>query len=67
VLLEVGLEGRRGDPARDLEGPGERPPAECEPQALGGGVQVRTPAGCSSTRIGDDLEAGSPVTGDDSQ
>jgi hypothetical protein len=51
----------------DPQGPGERSTAKREVEALGPGVQVRSPAGSPATRIGDGLEAGSSVAGDDSQ
>ena len=57
----------RGKPTLDLEGPGEGSTTDREVEALGGGVQVRPPTGCPSCRIGKDLEARSPVTGDDAQ
>ena len=57
----------RGKPTLDLEGPGEGSATNGELEALGRGVQVRPPAGCPSCRIGEDLEARSPVTGDDAQ
>src|SRR3954447_13337621 len=62
---------RRGDQALPralrLEGPGECSAAQRELEAGGGWVQVRSPSRCPPRRIGDDLEACSPVTGDDSQ
>ena len=64
---EVLLDRRRGERSRGPEGPWESSTAECEPKTLGGGVQVRSPAWCPSRRIGEDLEARTPVTGDDSQ
>jgi len=57
----------RGKPTLDLEGPGKGSATYGELEALGRGVQVRPPAGCTSCRIGEDLEARSPVTGDDAQ
>ena len=63
----VVLDRRRGKPTLDLEGPGEGSATDREVEALGGGVQVRPPTGCPSCRIGKDLEARSPVTGDDAQ
>ena len=67
LLDEVLLDRRRGQPSLDLEGPGERAAADGKLEALGGGVQVRPPTGCPSRRIGEDLAARAPVTGDDSQ
>ena len=65
---EVVLDRRRGELLPlDPEGPRQCPATECEGQALGGGVQVRSPAGCPSLGIGEDLEARTPVTSDDSQ
>src|SRR6476661_11037409 len=61
------LDRRRGKPTLDLEGPGEGSATDREVEALGAGVQVRPPTGCPSCRIGKDLEARSPVTGDDAQ
>ena len=61
------LDRRRGKPTLDLEGPGEGSTTDREVEALGSGVQVRPPTGCPSCRIGKDLEARSPVTGDDAQ
>jgi len=61
---------RRGDQAPrllDPEGPREGPASQRQVEALGHGVQVRTAAWGPARRIGDDLEAGSPVGGDDSQ
>ena len=67
LLDEVLLDRRRGQPSLDLEGPGERAAADGKLEALGCGVQVRPPTGCPSRRIGEDLAARAPVTGDDSQ
>jgi len=57
----------RGKPTLDLEGPGEGSATDREVEALGSGVQVRPPTGCPSCRVGEDLQARSPVTGDDAQ
>jgi hypothetical protein len=57
----------RGKPTLDLEGPGKGSTTDGELQTLGRGMQVRPSTGCSSRRIGEDLEARSPVTGDDAQ
>ena len=57
----------RGKPTLDLEGPGKGSATNGELEALGRGMQVRPPTGCPSCRIGEDLEARSPVTGDDAQ
>ena len=67
VLVEMVLDRRRGEPTLDLEGPGKRSTPEGELQALGGGVQVRPSPGCPTGRIGDDLQALSPLAGHDSQ
>src|SRR6476660_4659504 len=65
VLDRRGAEPATGD--LGLEGPGEGSAPECELQAVGRGVQVRSTARCPARRIGDDLQACSPVTGDDAQ
>ena len=57
----------RGKPALDLEGPGKGSTTDGELETLEGGMQVRPSTGCPSRRIGEDLEARSPVTGDDAQ
>ena len=67
VLVEMVLDRRRDERTLDLEGPGERSTPEGELQALGGGVQVRAPAGCPTGWIGDDLQAMFPLAGHDSQ
>jgi hypothetical protein len=64
---DVLLDRRREQSPLGPEGPGKSSTAERELEAPGRGVQVCAPAGCSPRRIGDDLEACSPVTGDDSQ
>ena len=57
----------RAHRAGDLEGPGKRPTTDGELEALDRGVQVRPSTGCPSRRVREDLEALSPVTGDDTQ
>jgi hypothetical protein len=70
VLLEPGdvlLDLSAGEPSLDPEGPRKGTTAECELQALGAGVQMRSPAGCPPRWIRNDRQAGSLVTDDDSQ
>jgi hypothetical protein len=57
----------RGKPTLDLEGPGKGSTTDGELETLGRGMQVRPSTRCPSRRIGEDLETGSPVTGDDAQ
>src|SRR4051812_33025097 len=57
----------RGKPPLDLEGPGKGSTTDSELETLGRGMQVRPSTGCPSRRIREDLEARSPVTGDDAE
>src|SRR3954463_16664481 len=57
----------RGKPTLDLEGPGKVSTTDSGLETLGRGMQVRPSTGCPSRRIREDLEARSPVTGDDAK
>jgi hypothetical protein len=54
-------------PSLDPQGAGESSAAERQGEALGRGVQVRSPARKPAPRVRDDREAGSGFGGDDSK